>query len=166
MPTLEYVTQSPVSLLESKSSIQKSNDKGIDFKYKNFALTESEEIIDLTVTEIITQRIFKQRGFVSFENWDESSFISSRIIKVLKDYIHCECILSKESKVIQVREFPITLFTHISPLIEGAPLQIKISKKPGSVRTDIIDGKGLGIENDFEMFNDWAQLKDFENKPF
>ncbi len=166
MSTVEYLAEKKVSVQEEISSLQRTNEKSRDFSSKSFALAEQEKFTESTFPETITNRIFRQRGFIAFENWTGSFYISSKVINVQKEFVQCECIISKESKILQVREFPILLFNHIFPLQSGTLVKIKISQKPGSTRTDIIDGKGLGIEKDFEIFNIWDQLKDFENKRF
>lgn len=166
MSTLEYVAEKQVSLQKEESSVLRNGDKNREIFAKSFVLSENENVTDVTSSEVITKQLFRQKGFISYESWTGSFFISSKVIKVNKDYIQCECIISKESKIIQVRQFPSLLFTHISPLHEGTFVKIKISEKPGSTRTDIIDGKGLGIEKDFEIISFWDDLKDFDNKPF
>ena len=163
MSTLEYIAEKQISLNDEKSFAQRNNEKNGEIYSKTFVLSENDPEIH---TEIITKSIFQQKGFISNESWSGSFFISSKVIKIQKEYIECECIISKESKIIQTRQFPILLFSHISQLQVGALMKIKISQKPGSTRTDIIDGKGLGIEKDFELFNIWDQLEEFDNKPF
>ncbi len=99
------------------------------------------------------------------EHWDKTIMISARVSQILDDAVHCECILSKEYEKVELRTFPKLLMSNINPLMVGAPLKIKISVKAGSTRTDIIDGKGLGIEEEFKLFDDWNELNSYINKP-
>lgn len=117
--------------------------------------------------EIITKELFFQQNFIRNENWSKTYLLSCQILKINADFIHCECIIDNDNKITQIREFPSLLFQHIKPLQEGEFIKIKISQKPGTVRTDIIDGKGLGIKEEFEIINSWDELEDFKvDKPF
>ena len=106
---------------------------------------------------------YKDGMFV--EKWDKTIMISARVSKILDDVVHCECILSKEYEKVELRSFPKLLMSNINPLKVGAPLKIKISVKAGSTRTDIIDGKGLGIEDEFKLLDEWDELSNYTPKP-
>jgi hypothetical protein len=99
------------------------------------------------------------------ERWEKTTLLSARILKITDDVVHCDCILSLENQISQVRSFSRFMFDSIYPLKENTYVKIKISTKSGSMRTDIIDGKGLDIEKDFEIFDLWSGLEDFDNKP-
>jgi hypothetical protein len=104
----------------------------------------------------------KVEGLIN-ENWVKTLLISSRVIKVTDQTVHCDCLISKDNLKVELRAFPKLLFENIRPLKEGIFVIIKISMKAGSTRTDIIDGKGLGIESDFKDLDNWAELEGFEN---
>ena len=55
------------------------------------------------------------------------------------------------------------LFEHLNIDREYYPVKLKISFKKGSIRTDIIDGKNLNIEDEFETIVLWDKLLDFPN---
>ncbi len=99
------------------------------------------------------------------ERWDKIILISARILKITPTSVSCDCIISLENQIVETRAFPKLLFENINPMKEESVVKIKISSKAGSTRTDIIDGKGLGIEKEFEIFDLWEELETFENKP-
>jgi hypothetical protein len=168
MPELEYLSDFKVLLSDKENdfSDKQMNEKDLFFSSQSFKISESKLYSEITAEEIISHKVIKQRGFFTNETWTTTHLLSARIIKLSKDSVQCECIVSKQDKIIQVRQFPKDLFSHIYPLKEGCFVKLKISYKPGSVRTDIIDGKGLDIESDFEPFDIWDQLKEFDNKHF
>ncbi len=106
----------------------------------------------------------RKNGFIN-ESWDKTTLISGRVLKITDDLIHCDCILSLENQLSQVRAFPSFMFGNVYPLRENICVKIKTSIKAGSTRIDIIDGKNLGIEQEFESFDIWTGLEDFDNKP-
>lgn len=132
-------------------------------KFMQFELKE-ESAIDLQLIE----RLISQRNAPMLnEGWAKTIFLSAKILKITNSFVVSECIISKENNYTQIREFPKLLFNHIEPISVGQFVKIKISQKPGSTRTDIIDGKGLGIDKDFEMLDAWKDLENFEmDKPF
>jgi hypothetical protein len=151
-----------------ESTYDDSIPKSDSISEKTFLLRNDSAIVllkgigEIEATYSLTERLVRQRGgAIINENWSKSQLLSARILKVTKDFISCECLISKSQKITQLREFPALLFSHITPLEENTFVKIKISQKPGSFRTDIIDGRNLGIEKDFEMIDLWKDLEDF-----
>lgn len=107
---------------------------------------------------------FQQSTTLLTENWAQTQFLSGRIVEASENFVHCEVVIhyqdgDKESKHFQVRRFPRLLFSHIAPLEEGKTIKIKINQKPGASKTEIFDGKGLGIEKEFEEEDMWQDLE-------
>lgn len=113
--------------------------------------------------EILSERIAKQKEFLTNERWTNSIFISARIIKIDKENVDCECLISKSESILEIRKFPRILFEHLNIDREYYPVKIKLSFKKGSIRTDIIDGRNLNIEDEFETIVMWDKLIDFPN---
>lgn len=132
---------------------------------------EEDESIALKNTtdpaEMLTKNLFEMKGFVSNESWEKFEYVHSKIIKVSKNQVYCDCILDRDNKVFRTRKFPINLFRHFDSLKEGNLIIVKISSKAGSTRTDIIDGRGIVNAKYFETKDLWDELKDSGlDKPF
>lgn len=158
----ELLTLLETAIKESSLSSEISSKK-IETRTKNYSDSFSEGNDSNLGRNFLAGR---RDGFIN-ENWDKTILISGRILKVQKDsdIVHCDCIISRERSITEVRQFPKIMFDNVYPLKEGTTVCIKISTKKGSTRTDIIDGKGLGIEKEFETFDIWNELEGFENKP-
>lgn len=102
---------------------------------------------------------FKRKGFLITEQWEKTEIISGKIISFDRNSVCCDCILDKENKVFETREFPIKLFQNIKEISENIPVIIKIKIKKGSIRFDVIDGNGIVDLELFSLKERWEKLR-------
>lgn len=123
----------------------------------------SEELnpneIDIYNEDIKSEFDFKNRGFISAENWTKSVNLQAQVILINKNQITCECLIDKENRKFETRVFSKELFLHLSNLNIKSFVLITIRTKPGSSRIDIFDGKHMVSEQIFKVQNSWNLLK-------
>ena len=105
-------------------------------------------------------QLIKARGFFVREPWDMELNIQSRVIQYSNTFVSCECLIDKENKVFEVRNFPRHLFDHISGLEQKPYVLVAIKSKVGSIRIDIADGSKLVDKKFFELNDEWDNLDD------
>jgi len=138
-----------------------------DFKASKIKEQKEPEIFyDNPLQDNISKKLIGLNEVLLNENWGFPKLISGRVLKITKDAVSCECLINKEKQLTQLMSFPRILFDNILELRENSYVKVKISQKPGSIKTEIIDGKGLGIESDFYSNDIWDALEDFPNKEF
>ena len=148
---------------ESVSQFNSDSEKRLNTLGKSQIIDLTKDTNEFNNEEgLLLNKIFESKGFITNENWLTSKLISAKVIKFNKQSVICECLISKSNAEIQHREFPIVLFEHLLPLHINFPIKIKVSLKKGSSRTDIIDGRNLGIEREFNELVDWNSLNEFE----
>lgn len=119
--------------------------------------------IDLDRNVTMINRFETQVGISNIENWSFQEYLSGRIINVNDKFIECECLISRDNSIFQIRSFEKSLFDNLKNAVQNSFVKIKLSQKPGSQRIDVIDGSGLGIEKDFEVKDDiWSGIKELE----
>lgn len=139
-------------LIEEISKEEIINDD--DLKEKKSQITDSK-----SDSESYNPNL-SHRDFIMNESWDKTLNISSRIMHITKDSVSCECVIDRENKVFQTRQFPRELFEHIEPLESQRLVIIKIRSKIGSSRIDIYNGENLVDASLFEIKDNWDSLKD------
>lgn len=130
---------------------------------QHYRINHKEQLEKELYERSLFERIINQKEFIKNEKWLPPEDINSRIIKEGDNSIFCECILDRENKIFEIREFNKLLFQHIKNIKFGKPIKIRYLEKAGSARIDIIDGDGFGIEKEFEDLQDsWDDLKEFD----
>ena len=120
-----------------------------------------------TKNEELPENILTKRLVVIKENWENVFNIPSRVASITKENIQCECLVDKESQVFETRSFPRVIFDDLIELKKNKTVLISIKSKKGSIRIDIIDGKGLVDESLFEIQDQWKRVKEqFKSQPF
>lgn len=115
-----------------------------------------KNVIQVTLNKRVTMfdRFENQFSYSNVDKWSYYELISGKIVDIIDKKVFCECMLSRDNSEFQLRKFDISLFEHLGDFGINSYVKIKISQKPGSQRIDIIDGKGLGIENEFFIDED------------
>lgn len=144
-----------------KDDIYKISD--YDFDESIFINTNKDDIPGI---QNLTAQSFENNGFISYESWDETVTLSARILQITSSNISCECIIDKENKEFEVRNFPKSLFSHLN-LDSTKFIIIKLKSKPGSMRIDIFNGEKIIDKTIFEIKDIWNDLEDSGlDKPF
>lgn len=111
----------------------------------------------------VIQEIFSLRdGTIRNERWVKSFLLSGIVRAISDEFVACEIISDDVNKKTVIRNYPRLQFSHLPALKIGTTVKIKINEKPGSFRTDIIDGSNMGIEREFGNLLSWNNLSDFE----
>jgi hypothetical protein len=84
--------------------------------------------------------------------WDQFASFSSRLIKVTAEYVVLEMVIDSEQRVIEEREFDISMFEGLK-LKEGGFFKVNCYKRPREQRMSIIDGSGMVNAEDFPNIN-------------
>lgn len=106
-------------------------------------------------------RHFYEGTFLKPEDWGPSISLDARIFHIDKETVGCDCLLDPEEMTFEKRIFPRQLFDHLFEPEIGRLVVIKIRTKNGSMRIDIMDGRGIVAPEKFELEEIWESLKDF-----
>lgn len=146
---------------ESPSQFSKDVDKKLNVEVNKIELEDWGSTTLATFDEDhFIKQLFENRGFYLNENWTKTFNVQGRILKATKLKIFVECIIDKQNKKFQVREFPTDLFFKFNSVKQGTLVLLKISSKPGSSRIDVYDGKGLVNKELFKLKDAWDELED------
>ena len=85
------------------------------------------------------------------ETWDNQIMLHARVYAIDQQVVSCDCIVDEESRLMERRSFPGTLFDNLSNLVEGSLVIVDIKQKAGSMRIDIKNGKGIVDAQKFEI---------------
>lgn len=142
---------------ETKSILTNINTKKREVEVSDF---DKDEL------DIFTQ-LFRNKGGYIKEKWTVEATIQSRIVKITADVIFVDCLINKESKIFELREYPVILFSHIEKLNIGSPVLIRIGMKRGSSKIDVYDGRGVVDLALFTLNDEWEKLRDYNlDTPF
>ncbi len=114
---------------------------------------------DILKPDIFLNQLLNTRSFLSNEPWDKVQNIHSRVLKISKDMVTCECLIDKEKNIFENRNFPKYLFNHIEKLNNNPYIILTIKSKTGSTRIDILDGEKLVDKKRFELKDSWDDLE-------
>jgi len=138
-----------------------------DEQVLNEATIEAKKEILLVSESVMSPSPFLQRGFIANEKWKSTKSIEARINRIEKKVVYCDCLIDKEKRIFQQRRFNFDLFSHLPFPLENKFIIIKTRTKPGAVRMDILNGKGIVEEEFFNLNNDWEKIDQLLNtKPF
>ena len=144
--------------------------ENVRFKERNRKITESHDYesnikdsLDSNLATNQNEAYFNLTTNLVAEPWNKKDRLSGRVLKVEENFVYCEYIIYYNyKKFYKERRFPIILFQHLPTIEEGLCIKIIICQKPGATKTEIYDGKGLGIEKEFEDQDIWKELEDFQ----
>lgn len=149
------------SSLIFKDDLYKISDYDIDESI--FIDTNKDDVPGI---QTLTTQSFENNGFISAESWDETITLSARILQITTSTISCECIIDKENKEFEIRNFPKNLFSHLN-LDSTKFIIIKLKNKPGSMRIDIFNGDKIIDKSIFDTKDIWDDLENSGlDKPF
>ena len=97
------------------------------------------------------------------EQWDVLTSYPARVLKINEFSISCDCFITKEPLVVDVRDFPKLLFDDVKDLKEGSNVLLTIGIRPGT--TIMIVSETNDDLN--QLYEDgWKELEElnFENK--
>lgn len=94
------------------------------------------------------------------ENWEKEEFLHARVTLISENIIYVDCIIDKNLNIIENRAFDKIMFRNIPGLKVFSPVIINIKQKPGSIRIDIKNGKGIVEEKRFSIHEQWEILKE------
>lgn len=97
------------------------------------------------------------------EEWDDFTILDAHVYSFDDKTVNCDCLIDRERDLIEKRTFPRYLFDRLSKLEIGYLVWIKIRQKPGSIRIDVVDGKGLVNKEIFAQEKIWNGLEGFES---
>lgn len=95
------------------------------------------------------------------ETWDSQIMLHAKVYAIDQQVVSCDCIIDEESRLMERRSFPRTLFDNLANLAEGSLVIVDIKQKAGSMRIDIKNGKGIVDAQKFEIEHLIDSLKDF-----
>lgn len=104
---------------------------------------------------------FFHRAFYKPEKWDESFNIHAKVFSLSSDFVSCDCLIDEENNIFEKRVFPRSIFNGIFQLEAGRLIILKIRSKKGSMRMDILDGRGVVDQEKFSLETEWESLNDF-----
>lgn len=85
-----------------------------------------------------------------------SNPIKARVYKIDEKLVFCDCIIFDDNNksILEKRQFPFYLFKNIKDLKKGSFVFIHITKEPGKLILEVMDG--YNIQNsDFETVDLW-----------
>ncbi|MCD4747163.1 MAG: hypothetical protein K8R58_12775 [Bacteroidales bacterium] len=91
--------------------------------------------------------------------WKNVENISARLIEHYDDTVVLECLIDKEMRIYEEREFLLSLFTGYD-LIIGNLFLLRIFERKNEIRIEIHNGSGLTMEDDFPKLD---FVKEFSN---
>lgn len=101
------------------------------------------------------------------EPWRNKKNFSARIIEVLDKTVIVECLIDKEYRIYEEREFPLVPFFDGIDIVEGNLLLIRYSERKNEMRIEIISGAEFVLPDDFPKSNikeKFTQSTFFKNK--
>lgn len=106
----------------------------------------------------LISQLLESRGYLASEKWSDVISVQSIIRAVSNTHVTVECLIDPVKTIFEVRAFPRPLFSNLSTVSAGTPVYIKLYNKPGSIRIDVFDGKGLVDTKLFDAELDWKDL--------
>jgi len=140
------------------SVMEESQTNLIDLKGLLNQNISSNDIEEIKQSNSITFR-------VTNEYFVNVSRIPSRVISVSNEKVIVECLIDSENKIFQTREFPKYIFSHIDGLKPNHYFFLKLSYKPGVVRTEILNISTFNKEP-FEEKDDLEEFSKRGYKPW
>ncbi|RIV42951.1 hypothetical protein [Flagellimonas pelagia] len=110
----------------------------------------------------LTHHDFISGGFKVEESWTNKISYQAKVIEIGLDYVICECLVDKEGREFEVREFGKVLFKHLEGLKENTPVMLVYKERPGSMRFDVYNGEYLVDMKLFELNDLYAGLENSE----
>lgn len=107
----------------------------------------------------IFAQLFRNQGGYKKEKWSSEATIQSKVVKLNDNCVFVDCLINRESKKFELREYPIILFNHIENLKVGSPILVRIGMKEGSAKIDIYDGRGVVDLALFSLNDEWEKLR-------
>lgn len=163
----KLINEKFVNETSEKDFLKLSESKSTEYFGSDKITLESEDFMNLpfikkSVIEDIKSEgnLVAQRGVILKEAWLNEFNIPSRIVAVSKDIVQCECVIDADEKVFETRAFPKVVFEHLPNLEKNRTVMVSIKSKKGSIRIDVVDGKGLVDEKLFYMDDPWTNVKE------
>tara|TARA_R110000868_G_scaffold720_4_gene5238 strand:- start:1873 stop:2439 length:567 start_codon:yes stop_codon:yes gene_type:complete len=161
IPNLKHYILSEYNSFESEISLDdelvtlesSENDSNISFSKEKLSnsFEDSRTYLD---------NLLIGRDFISNETWEKINTIQGRIASFNNIKVFVDCLIDKENKIFEHREFARFFFEHLDELSEKKPIIIKTKINPGSSRIDIYPGEGIVNLELFEINDKWEQLRD------
>jgi hypothetical protein len=161
---LSTFSNQPISVLSEFANSTNQNTLASQL-YRAFQTeNESEKSVKEVSKEIIQDKSYdsilgKKIDALLNENWTDRNFLYVRIYHIDKNNVFCDCLLDKENKIFEKRQFSKILFENLNELKEGIYAVVNIYKKAGAMRIDVKDGRDIVNPQDFDLNDIW----DFSN---
>jgi len=123
----------------------------IDFKQPHLKLDEEKNIAEKVV--------FSGSDTIIISGWKNVENISARLIEYYDDTVILECLIDKEMKIYEEREFRLSLFTDYDLKI-GNLFLLRIFERKNEIRIEVHNDPGLTIKDDFPKLD---FVKEFSN---
>lgn len=113
---------------------------------------------DLKNESALTSLELHQYGFISYEKWRSTQYLEAMVSGIDESGIVLDCLIDGDELLFEERRFDREYFTHFHNLTIDSPIIIKIRRKPGTLRFDFLDGKGVVNTEAFKINDDWDSL--------
>lgn len=160
---LEFNKSSENSLDINPFLIEKDNPIPIsDLEEKNDQIYPFEFFKEPSSADLFST--IAHKNLIFNESWDNIYNIHSRVIQITNS-ISCDCLIDKDERQFEIRNFPSSLFKHISNLNIGSFVIISIKTKIGTIKIDVYDGNKIVDKNIFKFSEQWEQdFSDFNEQ--
>lgn len=113
---------------------EEKEDKSLEFNKE--AIVEEQQIR-------IPMASLNQLGVISVERWKKNLSFPAIVKDIRTKEVVCEVAVDVDSHTFQKRIFEKHLFEDIAELAVNSLILVKIKSKPGALRLEILDGKGI-----------------------
>jgi len=80
------------------------------------------------------------RGVSNPESWNEYKMLDGRIIEVTDETVTVDCLLDRDEKIFEARDFDRRLFEGEVPMEKGRFVALRIAQRPGKFVITVYDG--------------------------
>jgi|GEM_PF-3746295 len=150
------------------SSENEGNWASIFVETDNTFISNANLAIENEGEKFLKSMLQERENYIINESWGKEIHIHGRILEIGTEEIVCECVINAEEGIFEERIFERELFTNLKNLATNKLVIVKIRKRPGAARIDILSGEGIVNPKIFTIQNQLDEVDNlyFEERPF
>lgn len=130
-----------------------------DFLAELFTIDFKQPHLKLDEKKIAKEIVLSGSDKIIISGWKNVENISARLIEYYDDTVVLECLIDKEMKIYEEREFRLSLFTDYDLKI-GNLFLLRIFERKNEIRIEVHNDPGLTLKDDFPKLD---FVKEFSN---
>lgn len=106
---------------------------------------------------------FSYKSGIEWQKPIQEKIYSSRILDINNEYVKLEVLVDPKESIFKEKTFDRILFSDLLSSDVGGYVILRLLKRPGEARIQIIDGKGLIPPKEKELFEDYSEFDFLDN---